>query len=257
MTQVISNPVRTIRPGDLLTDGCVSLSTAEKHNTVGALVGCCNLTAPVYIGWNVQYFVHALAIHALARGNSHSAVVFGPGSVVRERYIDLHRATGQSIRNTRSRSIELQDGNRVMFVYLEDNADQLRGYYFDSVWIVGESNHSTSRVEQVLPAMERSTGRIGELRSGYRGAVRAHYYNEQEYVDNRTATGIRAAQEQAWERMQEESRRVIALEQERLLTEMRLRQEQLLAEVKETQDRLNEETVKFPEKRVFLTDGEV
>jgi len=193
-----SIPVRTIRPGDLLTgDGVPNLiDTAQKMNLVGELVGACDTSAPVYIGWGVRYLEDTMLA-----GHYRCAVVFGPREAVREKFIDVHRALGQHVRTMRNRTMELQNGTRIMFVYLDD-AGACRGMHFHSVWIVGENynrvyydseGHQFSSLEDRDSSERRiqnAVSGIQEVRSGYRGAVGAQYGQQ-------IATGIRAAQEDA------------------------------------------------------------
>lgn len=140
MSSNAQSPARTIRPGDLLTgDGVPNLiDTAQKMNAVGELVGACNTSAPVYIGWDVRYFRDVIGQSRQQR--PHCAVVFGPREAVRDRFIDIHRTFGQGqfIRNVRSRTMELQNESRIVFLYL-DEAQSCRGMHFHSVWIVGEN----------------------------------------------------------------------------------------------------------------------
>src|SRR5580700_7165610 len=116
MTMVSSEPARTIRPGDLLAEANF-IGTAENHNTIGALVGCCAVTAPVYIGWGVRWFRERMA----ATPSTGCAVVFGPSNAVREIYIDLQSHLSMELRNVRDRTMELQSGKRIVFIYLEDD----------------------------------------------------------------------------------------------------------------------------------------
>lgn len=128
-------PANTIRPGDLLGAGGVEsfLEDRQSHETVGELVHACDVMAPVYIGWSMPFFVQSMMSPLL--GSGHNAVVFGPRQIVIETFIDIRRHIETAIVGISGRSIRFDRGT-ILFAYLSDRGS-LNGYHFNSVWIVG------------------------------------------------------------------------------------------------------------------------
>ncbi len=180
-----------LRPGDLLTDSAFSdwREDAQSHNILGALVGACNPSATVYVGWTMPFLRESI----LRWRDRHYALLFGHENDVRQSFMDIHDRIGISI--VHSRCMIFPGAKEIIFAYPSDN---LSGFSFDSVWIVGEHDGAERR-ERERAAVEarwrmerqeqdriaarirlaeerlRTQGEVRQVQSGYRGAVRAQY----------------------------------------------------------------------------------
>lgn len=196
------------------------IDTPEKHNTVGALVGACDTSASVYVGWNIPFFIAQWRNEVASQHRC--VVIFGPSLQVRDMFVDIHRAFGRQLRNVQQRTVTLVDDTQIVFAYLEDQEEAFRGFHFQSVWIVGDRQ-------------PREIVRLNEVRSGYRGAVRAQYQGLVEPQINVSDDMVLAQ----------------TLAMQRAVDAM---MGQPIAEAK--QPETPSELIRFPEKRLFLTEGD-
>ena len=250
MGQQIREPSRTVRPGDLL-DGSVApnfVNTATKHNVTGALVGACDTAAPVYIGWHPAYFHDRMMSRPLA-SEGYNAVVFGPRSAVIDVFVDIHRTMSGQLRTLRDRSMILLNGVRILFFYLEDDPNALRSRHFSSVWIVGERQ---ARQELYNRSAIIDEDRIGQVRSGYRGAVRAQYRGQ--VGESFELGGVASnSNQQVVEINAETLRQQIAQ-----ITGVSVGGVDITDAVEEVKPQKKEDTepITFPERRLFLMEEE-
>ena len=110
------------------------------------------------------------------------AVVFGRRLDVQARFIDIHRELGGgTISSVRDRTMTLVNGVAITYIYLEDG-DNIRGFHFDSVWIVRGDQAWVRQMVQRHEGVVREGGGSGMGNSGYRFAVREQYGPSVEHV---------------------------------------------------------------------------
>src|SRR5580698_448904 len=200
-------PSSAMRPGDMLNhpDLYNFNHTARAMNSIGSLVGCCDVGAPVYLRWQPRHLVQQMHMHG------HAAVVYGTREAAIDTFQNVHsmcRLGGLEIRSARNRSIEFTNDSSIVFAYADD---YITGYNFNSVWIIGQraepramyaeierrdSQEQTTRLQQEVESQRAMLRAIEERRSSRESAsnstagVRPHQLHNAAEILRRFQSGL-------------------------------------------------------------------
>lgn len=267
-TAVRDMPSSAMRPGDMLNHPELYNfnHTARAMNSIGSLVGCCDVGAPVYLRWQPRHLVQQMHMHG------HAAVVYGTREAVIDIFQNVHsmcRIGGLEIRNSRNRSIEFTNDSSIVFAYASDGL--IAGYNFNSVWIIGQraepramdaeierrdSQEQTTRLQQevesqraMLRAIEERRQRImagaRESASNSTAGVRPHQLHNAAEILRRFQNGLMTSGEAMQELRSTMPEGSVSMVPDQEMSE-EAGEKLAKREIKPS------EPVSFPEKRIFL-----
>ncbi len=230
-------PEVLIHQGDMSRYGFPHfVDTPEKLNAMGRMLSACSRDTKIFIDWHVNFFARRVGDW---RGRRLDVAIYGHPHDVREAIAETTFLLSEVISHVAQRQVVCRNGIFLTAVYLDDNPI---GFHFDSVFLVGK-------------AEPHEPIRIGNIRSGYRGVVRAQY---------RRATDEDETYRERLDRLMESTmppaQTYVPYATGGVIGPMSFgsnnsapqseKKEEIVVETPETP------LVEFPERRLFLKDGE-